>query len=108
MTFVLQIPTGIDSISIDMKEKKLTVIGSVDPVDIVSKLKKKWYTEILSVGPAKEPEKKKDEGKKDDSKKDANKQTAEMIGVYQPYNPHMTTPYYVPSMEENPASCVIC
>jgi len=105
---------GIDSISMDMKDKKLTVIGSVDPVELVSKLRKQWYPEILLVGSAKEPEKKKDEGKKkddskkDDDKKDANKQVAEMIEAYKAYNPYMTTHYYVQSMEENPNSCVIC
>lgn len=40
-----------------MKEKKLTVIGTVDPVNVVSKLRKYWHTDIVSVGPAKEPEK---------------------------------------------------
>lgn len=113
MIFWPPIPTGIDSISMDMKDKKLTVVGSVDPVDVVGKLRKNWYTEILSVGPAKEPEKKKDDGKKDDSKKDndkkdANKQFAEMIEAYKAYNPYMTTHYYVQSMEENPNGCVIC
>jgi hypothetical protein len=122
VTFWLPIPTGIDSISMDMKDKKLTVVGSVDPIDVVSKLRKNWHTEILSVGPAKEPEKKKDEGKKDgdkkedkkdDSKKDgdkkdANKQITEMIEAYKAYNPYMTTHYYVQSMEENPNGCVIC
>ncbi|KAJ1693230.1 hypothetical protein LUZ63_009928 [Rhynchospora breviuscula] len=104
---------GIDSISMDMKDRKLTVIGSVDPVDIVSKLRKQWHTEILSVGPPKEPEKKKDGDKKDDSKKDGekkdpNKQFAEMIEAYRAYNPYMTTHYYAQSMEENPNGCVIC
>ncbi|CAA3029467.1 Serine threonine kinase [Olea europaea subsp. europaea] len=63
---------GIESLAIDMKEKKLTVVGGVDPVQVVSKLSKSWYTEILTVGPAKEPEKKKEEGKKDDAKKGKN------------------------------------
>lgn len=75
---------GIDSIAVDMKEKKMTVIGSVDPIDVVSKLRKSWHTDIVSVGPAKEEKKddkkddkkdgkkddKKDDGKKDDGKKD--------------------------------------
>ncbi|KAJ6811471.1 heavy metal-associated isoprenylated plant protein 39-like isoform X2 [Iris pallida] len=61
--------TGIDSIAMDMKEKKLTVIGSMDPVDVVSKLRKFWRTEILTVGPAKEPEKK-EEPKKEEAKKE--------------------------------------
>ncbi|CAI9302474.1 heavy metal-associated isoprenylated plant protein 39 [Lactuca sativa] len=71
--------SGVDSIAMDMKDKKLTVTGDVDPVTIVSKLRKICHTEIVSVGPAKEPEKKKDDGgaagggdkKKEDEKKKA-------------------------------------
>ena len=107
----------------DMKEKKLTVVGAVDPVDIVSKLRKTWFTEIVSVGPAKEEKKdegKKDEGKKDEGKKDEGKkdggnkpkdekeQIADLINAYKAYNPHMTQYYYVQSIEENPNACVIC
>ncbi|KAF8013377.1 hypothetical protein BT93_I1274 [Corymbia citriodora subsp. variegata] len=65
--------SGIDSIAMDMKEKKMTVIGAVDPVEVVSKLKKKWNTEILTVEPAKEPEKKKEEPKKEEGKKEDDK-----------------------------------
>ncbi|KAJ1403500.1 Heavy metal-associated domain, HMA [Sesbania bispinosa] len=69
--------SGIDAISMDMKEKKLTVIGTVDPVNVVSKLRKYWQTDIIAVGPAKEPEKKEDskkeEGKKEGGKKDDQK-----------------------------------
>ncbi|KAL3622158.1 hypothetical protein CASFOL_033569 [Castilleja foliolosa] len=66
---------GIDEISIDLKGKKLTVIGSVDPVSVVSKLRKRnWPAELISVGPAKQPEKKeepkKEEPKKEEPKKD--------------------------------------
>ncbi|KAK2385163.1 hypothetical protein P8452_39930 [Trifolium repens] len=107
--------SGIDSIAMDMKEKKLTVVGDIDPVDVVSKLRKTWHTEILTVGPAKEPEKKKDEGKKDDNKKkdddkkkDPNEQIAELVKQYRGYNPYMTTYYHVQSVEENPNGCVIC
>ncbi|XP_027110213.1 heavy metal-associated isoprenylated plant protein 39-like [Coffea eugenioides] len=61
---------GIESVAIDNKDKKLTVVGDIDAVKIVSKLRKLCYTDIVSVGPAKEPEKKKDESqKKDDPKK---------------------------------------
>ncbi|CAH1445527.1 unnamed protein product [Lactuca virosa] len=71
--------SGVDSIAMDMKDKKLTVTGDVDPVTIVSKLRKICHTEIVSVGPAKEPEKKKEDGgaagggdkKKEDDKKKA-------------------------------------
>lgn len=101
----------------DMKEKKLTVIGDVDPVNVVSKLRKFWYTEIVSVGPAKEEKKKedgkkdegkKDEGKKDGGKKDEKDQIAELVKAYKAYNPYMTSYYYVQSAEENPNACVIC
>ncbi|KAH9625226.1 hypothetical protein KSS87_019922, partial [Heliosperma pusillum] len=63
---------GIDSIAMDMKASRLTVIGAVDPVSIVSKLRKYWpTTDIVLVGPAKEPEKeKKEEPKKEEEKKD--------------------------------------
>lgn len=111
--------SGIDSIAMDLKEKKMTVIGTVDPVEVVSKLKKKWYTEILMVGPAKEPEKKKEEPKKeepkkeegkkeDDKKKKEEQQIAELVKAYEAYNPHLTRYYHAVSMEENPNACVIC
>nr|TKS15500.1 uncharacterized protein D5086_0000031950 [Populus alba] len=53
--------SGVDSMSMDMKEQKLTVVGDIDPVLIVAKLRKLCCTEIVTVGPAKEPEKKKEE-----------------------------------------------
>ncbi|XP_068635506.1 heavy metal-associated isoprenylated plant protein 39-like isoform X2 [Aristolochia californica] len=105
--------SGIDSIAIDMKDRKLTVIGDVDPVNVVSKLRKVWHTEIVSVGPAKEPEKKKDDPKKevkkdDDKKKDPNDHVADLVKLYKAYNPHMTAQYHVQSVEDNPNACVIC
>ncbi|KAJ8529228.1 hypothetical protein K7X08_036063 [Anisodus acutangulus] len=60
---------GIDEISMDMKARKLTIIGTVDPVSVVSKLRKFWPAHIISVGPAKEPEKK-EEPKKEEAKKE--------------------------------------
>uniref|UniRef100_A0A2P2NGD1 FK506-binding protein 4 n=1 Tax=Rhizophora mucronata TaxID=61149 RepID=A0A2P2NGD1_RHIMU len=68
--------SGIDSISMDMKEKKLTVIGRVDPVKAVSKLRKYWSTDIISVGSAEEP-KKKEEAKKEEPKKEEPKKEEE-------------------------------
>lgn len=65
---------GIDSISMDMKGKKLTVIGTVDPVNIVSKLRKYWPTDIVTVGPAKEPEKKEEAKKEEPRKEEAKKE----------------------------------
>ncbi|RZC56448.1 hypothetical protein C5167_015300 [Papaver somniferum] len=66
--------SGIDSISMDMKTKKLTVIGIVDPVDIVSKLRKFWHTDIVFIGPAKEPEKKEEPKKEEPKKEEAKKE----------------------------------
>lgn len=63
---------GIDSIAMDMKDKKLTVIGTVDPVNIVSKLRKYWLTNLISVGSAEEP-KKKEEPKKEEAKAEEGK-----------------------------------
>ncbi|XP_038900253.1 heavy metal-associated isoprenylated plant protein 39 [Benincasa hispida] len=136
--------SGIDSIAMDMKERKLTVIGAVDPVTIVSKLRKFWPADIISVGPAVEPkkeegkkeeEKKEGEGKKEEEKKkeeegkkeeekkkeegegekknqnqnpNPNDAVLELVKAYRAYNPHLTTYYYVQSMEENPNSCAIC
>ncbi|GKV31225.1 hypothetical protein SLEP1_g39938 [Rubroshorea leprosula] len=44
---------GVESISMDMKNRKLTLTGSVDPVLVVKKLRKTYSTDIVSVGPAK-------------------------------------------------------
>ncbi|KAK1320171.1 hypothetical protein QJS10_CPA03g01956 [Acorus calamus] len=109
--------SGIDSLAVDMKDQKMTVIGEIDPVVVVGKLRKFWSNaQIVSVGPPKEPEKKdggkKDEAKKDepkkDEKKDPKEQIEELVKAYQAYNPHLTTHYYVQSAEENPNACVIC
>ncbi|KAE8657682.1 peroxisomal betaine-aldehyde dehydrogenase [Hibiscus syriacus] len=53
----------------DMKAKQLTVTDTVDPVNVVSKLREYWPTDIVSLGPAKEPEKK-EEPKKEEAKKE--------------------------------------
>ncbi|KAL5080907.1 hypothetical protein RYX36_009328 [Vicia faba] len=38
----------------DMNEKKLTLLGDIDPVKAVSKLRKLCHIEIVSVGPLEE------------------------------------------------------
>lgn len=91
----------------DMKDQKLTVIGDVDPVELVGKLKKKWYTQIVTVGPAKEPEKKPEPKKEEPKKKTEEEQIAELRKAYQAYNPWLTQQYHVVSCEENPNACVI-
>lgn len=102
----------------DMKDKKLTVTGDIDPVNLVSKLRKICSADIISVGPAKEEKKddKKQEAKKDEGAKEKGKDGAknkEEIKVYP-----MPLPYYPPppphflgyprSVEEDPNGCVIC
>ncbi|KAK4718460.1 hypothetical protein R3W88_016798 [Solanum pinnatisectum] len=97
---------GVDSVSIDTKDKKLTVTGNVDPVELVSKLKKLCHTEILS--------KKPDEKTK---KAAATKAYSELAHYhYQYQRPYRHYPTAVParyqqhhySVEEDPNSCVIC
>ncbi|XVF12553.1 hypothetical protein REPUB_Repub08aG0128600 [Reevesia pubescens] len=110
--------SGVDSVSLDSKDQKLTVTGDIDPVVAVRKLRKLCHTEIVSVGPAKEPEKKKEEPKKEPPKKPADPPKEPVVYPYQlVYHPPMPT-YYPPapdyynygtkSVEEDPAACVIC
>ncbi|KAH9316502.1 hypothetical protein KI387_025129, partial [Taxus chinensis] len=40
---------GVDSVTVDLKEKKITVIGDADPVVLTSKLRKSRFTELVSV-----------------------------------------------------------
>ncbi|XP_039062023.1 heavy metal-associated isoprenylated plant protein 12-like isoform X2 [Hibiscus syriacus] len=100
--------SGIESVAMD-KDHKLTVTGDIDPVAAVRKLRKLCHTEIVSVGPAKEPEKKKEEPMKEekkDEKKDIHHPPYPYTFVYYPPVPdYYTHGKYV---EEDPAGCVIC
>ncbi|KAI9161080.1 hypothetical protein LWI28_014250 [Acer negundo] len=107
--------SGVDSIQMDMKDGKLTVVGDIDPVEIVGKLRKLCHTEIVSVGPAKEPEKKKEEQKKPEDKK--KEELAQLQKLYQAYynsQPNYMIPQHQPhylhrsAVEEDPNACVIC
>ncbi|KAF5819019.1 putative heavy metal-associated domain, HMA, heavy metal-associated domain superfamily [Helianthus annuus] len=119
--------SGIESLAMDMKEQKLTVIGDVDPVDIVGKLKK-WHTNILTVGPAKEPDKKAEPEKKEkkddktEEEKKKEKEQQERLEAFRKYmeatcggyNPYQY-PYSYPTqriclhpVEDDPTGCVIC
>nr|XP_043613859.1 heavy metal-associated isoprenylated plant protein 39-like [Erigeron canadensis] len=108
--------SGIESMAIDMKDKKLTLIGDVDPVDVVGKLKK-WHTEIVTVGPAKEEKKKVEEKKPDEDKKKKEEEEERKrwedfqrwMALHRPINPYMPQQYCVRSVEDYPDnSCVIC
>ncbi|KAK9698542.1 hypothetical protein RND81_08G111700 [Saponaria officinalis] len=98
---------GINSLEVDMKESKMTVIGEVDPVAVVGKLRKQWNAQIVTVGPPKE-EKKDDEKKGGEKKDDENNKNGQ--APQYPYSYWHCPPMYysVRSVEENPGSCVIC
>ncbi|KAI3762474.1 hypothetical protein L1987_52904 [Smallanthus sonchifolius] len=49
---------GIDGIAAELKDQTLTVTGEMDVVVLTKKLRKLSKVEIVSVGPAQEPEKK--------------------------------------------------
>ena len=61
------IVAGLESFSVDMKDKKLTFTGDIDPIYVVGKLRKRIHThiEIVSVESAKEEKKKKEEPKEE-------------------------------------------
>ncbi|CAJ2629956.1 unnamed protein product [Trifolium pratense] len=99
---------GVESVSVDMKDQKLTLIGDTDPVRVVAKLRKICHADMVSVGPAKE-EKKEEPKKKDSTKKEIVIDPFMFYGTptYAYYNqmkPQYNYPYYV---EEDPNGCVI-
>ncbi|CAM0902319.1 unnamed protein product [Alopecurus aequalis] len=109
---------GIDQIAVDMKDGKMTVIGTVDPVHVVGKLRSKLFptAQIVSVGPAKEEKKddKKGGDKKDggggDKKDGAGADKKQVVPMYPQhwYPPPPQPRYVVHSAEDDPNSCVIC
>ncbi|KAL6320810.1 hypothetical protein AAG906_008810 [Vitis piasezkii] len=42
--------SGVESASVDMKEKKLTVVGDVDIIIMVKQLRKLCHTDLVTVG----------------------------------------------------------
>ncbi|KAK6925869.1 Heavy metal-associated domain, HMA [Dillenia turbinata] len=99
---------GLQSLSVNLENKKLTATGDIDPVCIVSKLRKFLDTEIESV---------------EDGDKDQKDPIAEYLKIYQEtyhpaeylkiyqetYHPAFAYPHYsVRSAQEDPNSCVIC
>ncbi|KAI5009976.1 hypothetical protein ZWY2020_012113 [Hordeum vulgare] len=99
---------GIDHIAVDMKDQKMTVVGTVDPIAVVAKLRSKPFptAQIFSVGPAKEE-------KKDGDKKEGEKKEGDKLAAYPPYwyppppyHPHLH--HLAHCAEEDPNSCIIC
>ncbi|XP_061956743.1 heavy metal-associated isoprenylated plant protein 39-like isoform X2 [Populus nigra] len=64
---------GVDSIAADLKDQKLTVIGQMDTVAVVKRLKKVAKVDIISVGPAKEEKKEEKKEVKKEEKKEEKK-----------------------------------
>lgn len=95
--------------SMDMKEKKLTVVGEVDITNMVEQLRKLCQTEIVWVGSAVEvaekEEPKKMEPKEPMKPKEKKESKYECNG-----DPGYTTIYYYDPVhvEEHPSFCVIC
>lgn len=110
---------GVESIAMDLKDKKLIVTGDIDPVSVVDKLRKLCQTKIVSIGPAKEPEKPKEQPKPQVQPEDMSeylkarqeyyKQQQQLYDYYSATSKQPAMPgYYVESVEENPNACVIC
>ncbi|CAL5185314.1 unnamed protein product [Lathyrus oleraceus] len=107
--------SGVESVSVDMKDQKLILIGDIDTVNVVEKLRKLCHAEIVSVGPAREEKKeeeKKEEVKEEAKKKDPKEELAELMKAYESYYNQMRQPthpyYYYRTIEESPSGCVIC
>ncbi|MED6121141.1 hypothetical protein PIB30_027347 [Stylosanthes scabra] len=111
MKIVSNIP-GIESVSVDMNDHKLTLTGDMDAVEVVGKLRKLCHTEILFVGPAtptatataKEEKKKPADSKINVA---ASIILCEPIEAYHHQMRQQQPHYYHTSMEENPNACVI-
>ncbi|KAJ6370681.1 hypothetical protein OIU77_001228 [Salix suchowensis] len=90
-----------------MKDKKLTVTGdSIDLVKIVVKLRKLCRTEIITFGPAKEPEKKKDEPKKEEPKEQGDQKKKDPADHPVTNHPSYSYCYYYDPVD-NQHACVI-
>ncbi|CAI8593726.1 unnamed protein product [Vicia faba] len=107
--------SGVESVSVDMKDQKLILIGDIDTVNVVEKLRKLCHAEIVSVGPAKEEKKeepKNEEAKEEPKKKDPKEELAELVKACESYYNQMRQPnypyYYYRTVEESPSGCVIC
>ncbi|WJX71315.1 hypothetical protein P8452_55321 [Trifolium repens] len=104
--------SGVESVSVEMKDQKMTLTGDIDTIHVVGKLRKFCHAEIISVGPAKEEKKeepKKEEPKKDE-KKDPKEEMAALVKACESYYNQMRQPnpyYYCRVVEESPSGCVI-
>lgn len=85
---------GVESVAVNMKDRKITVIGEADPVYLTIKLRKFGVTELLTVGPAKE------EKKPEGDKKEKLPEVPNYVYVHEPW-PVVADDY-------NANTCTIC
>ncbi|KAK4283029.1 hypothetical protein QN277_000032 [Acacia crassicarpa] len=88
---------GVESVGVDMKENKMTVIGGIDPVTVAGKLRKLFHAELVSVGP-------KEEAKKPDPPKEEEPEPVIVSYFYTNNPPHYPYGYY---LAPDPVGCVI-
>lgn len=62
-----------------MKDRQMTVIGDVDAIDVVGKLRKGWPAEIVTVGPKEQPKDEATKKKEEEEKKKKEKEEAEKL-----------------------------
>ncbi|XP_039167949.1 uncharacterized protein LOC104443927 isoform X24 [Eucalyptus grandis] len=73
---VVQCIAGFERLAVDTTHTKLTVSGTLDPVEVVNKLRKSLHAEMVSCGAAKE-----DGGKKEGGKKNEDQVTSQKLVV---------------------------
>ncbi|KAI9084192.1 hypothetical protein K1719_033863 [Acacia pycnantha] len=91
---------GLESVGVDMKENRMTVIGGIDAVTVAGKLRKLAHAEIVSVGPKEEP-------KKPDPPKPKEPEPEPGPCIYYPNPPYPYYCYCLTPAEHYPVGCVI-
>ncbi|XP_078429335.1 heavy metal-associated isoprenylated plant protein 39-like [Wolffia australiana] len=96
----------INYLFMDMKDQKMTVIGTADPTKVVDKLRKRWNASVITIGPKEEPVKTED--KKEKPQQDSIEHIEKVVTLYLTCNPYSIMHYIFISREEDPNSCAIC
>ncbi|KAL5789284.1 hypothetical protein ACOSQ2_004172 [Xanthoceras sorbifolium] len=78
---------GVDSISLNMKDNKLTMTGDIDPAYVVIELRSICYTELVSFEQHGEKKKEKKKPEKDS--------VAGLVKAYQAYISYKTSYYHI-------------
>ncbi|KAK0590830.1 hypothetical protein LWI29_032235 [Acer saccharum] len=86
--------SGVDSFSMDMKNNELTMKGNIVAEDVVIKLRKICYTELVSVEPAKGSEDRKKEERTNIAELQKYHPACCYISPYKPYDIPYENPYY--------------